>query len=125
MLYQALADAVVVIHFLFILFVLLGGLGVCWWPKLAWTHVPAFLWGGGIELFGGVCPLTNLENYFRAEGLYAGTGTSYVEHYLVPLIYPELMFPSGFPRSGFIVIGLFVLLSNAIIYWCLWMGRGK
>ena len=125
MLYRILADAVVVLHLLFIVFVVLGGLGVFWWRKLAWVHVPAFLWGAGIEFFGWVCPLTHLENYFRAKGSTAGYGTGFVEHTLIPLIYPELLFPGGFPRTGFVALGVFVLLFNAVIYWRLWKGRGK
>ena len=125
MLYRVLADAVVVAHLLFIVFVLLGGLGVFVWRKLAWAHVPAFLWGAGIELFVWVCPLTYLENYFRAKGSGAGYGGGFIAHYLIPLIYPELLFPGGFPRAGFVAIGVFVLLFNAVIYWWLWQGRGK
>ncbi len=120
MLYRVLADATVVLHLLFIVFVLLGGLPVLRWPRLAWLHVPVFLWGVGIELIGWVCPLTYLENYFRALGKAEGYATSFVEHYLVPLIYPGLLFPGGLPRSGFIAIGVFVLVVNAVIYWRVW-----
>ena len=120
MLYRILADATVVLHLLFIVFVLLGGLLVLRWPRLAWLHVPVFLWGVGIELIGWVCPLTYLENYFRALGRAEGYATSFVEHYLVPLIYPGLLFPGGLPRGGFIAIGVFVAVLNAVIYWRVW-----
>ncbi len=125
MLYRVLADAIVALHLLFIVFVLAGGILVWRWRKLAWAHVPAFLWGAAIELFGGVCPLTYLENNFRAKGSSAGYGTSFVDHYLMPLIYPDLLFPGGFPKIGFVAIGVFVLLVNAVIYWRLWKDRGK
>lgn len=120
MLYRVLADVMVVLHLLFIVFVAAGGFLVWRWRKLAWVHVPAFLWGAGIEILGFVCPLTYLENYFRIEGSRDGYATSFVEHYLLPLIYPGLLFPAGFPRAGFIAIGVFVLLLNAVIYWRLW-----
>lgn len=123
MLYRILADVMVVLHLLFIVFVVAGGFLVWRWRKLAWVHVPVFLWGTGIEILGFVCPLTYLENYFRIEGSRAGYATSFVEHYLLPLIYPDLLFPAGFPRAGFIAIGVFVLLLNAVIYWRLWKGR--
>ena len=120
MLYGILADATVAAHLLFIVFVLLGGLLVLRGPRLAWLHVPVFLWGAGIELIGWVCPLTYVENYFRGLGRAEGYATGFVEHYLVPLIYPDLLFPGGFPRGGFIAIGLLVLALNAVIYWRLW-----
>jgi len=125
MLYRVLGDAVVVLHLLFIVFVLVGGILVWRWRKLAWAHVPAFLWGAAIELFGWVCPLTYLENHFRAEGSRVGTGASFVEHYLIPLIYPDLLFPGGVPRTAFVAMGVFVLLLNAVIYWRLWKGRAR
>ncbi len=121
MLYRALADAAVGLHLAFILFVLLGGLFVFRWPRVAWAHIPVFLWGASIEFGGWICPLTYLENHFRLKGAAEGYGASFVEHYLVPLIYPDLLFPGGFPRSGFIAIGVFVLALNGAIYWRAWM----
>ena len=123
MLYRALADATVGVHFGFILFVVLGGLLVLRWPRVAWLHVPAFAWGAAIEFGGWICPLTYLENDFRARGAAEGYGASFVEHYLLPLIYPDLLFPGGFPRGGFIAIGVFVLAVNAVIYWRVWKNR--
>jgi hypothetical protein len=123
MIYGPLADAVVVLHFAFIVFVVLGGLLVLRWPRVAWLHVPTVLWGGGIELAGMACPLTGLENRLRALGREEGYTESFIEHYLLPLIYPELLFPGGFPRAGFIALGLGVLALNAVIYWRLWRRR--
>ncbi|MDH3241727.1 MAG: DUF2784 domain-containing protein [Alphaproteobacteria bacterium] len=120
MVYRVLADATVVVHLAFILFVLLGGLLVLRWRRLAWVHVPVALWGAGIELIGWVCPLTYLENHFRLKADEAGYGTGFVEHYLLPLVYPEILFPGGFPRAGFTVIGIVVLAVNAGIYWVVW-----
>ncbi len=120
MLYGILADAAVAVHLMFILFVLLGGLLALRWPRLAWVHLPVLLWGIGIELIGWVCPLTYLENYFRRLSRAEGYAAGFVEHYLVPLIYPDLLFPGGFPRSGFIAIGIIIAVLNAIIYWFVW-----
>ncbi len=125
MLYRALADAAVAVHLAFILFVLLGGLLVFRWPRAAWVHVPVFLWGAAIEFGGWICPLTYLENHFRLKGAAEGYATSFVEHYMVPLIYPDLLFAGGFPRSGFIAIGVFVLAFNAAIYWRAWKRRRR
>ena len=119
MLYRVLADVVVAVHLVFIVFVFFGGLLSLRWPKVAWAHVPSFIWGGGIGLFGWICPLTYLENDLRALGAAEGYASSFVEAYVLPLIYPERLF-GGFPRSGFIAIGLFILALNAVIYWRLY-----
>lgn len=123
--YRLLADATVAIHLLFIVFVITGGLLALRWPRIAWLHIPAFLWGGGIEIAGRICPLTYLENHFRAEAATQGYTTSFAAHYILPVIYPELLFPGGFPRVGFIALGVTVLAFNTAIYWHLWRrGRG-
>lgn len=116
MLYRVLADVAVAVHLLFIVFVFFGGFLSFRWPRVAWAHVPAFLWGGAIGLFGWICPLTYLENDLRSKGAAEGYATSFVEEYVVPLVYPERLF-GGFPRSGFIVIGVLIFALNAVIYW--------
>lgn len=113
-----LADIVVMVHFSFIIFVGLGGLLVFRWPRVAWVHVPAFIWGAALSLFGWVCPLTYLENDLREKAL----TESFIEQYLLPVIYPERLF-GDFPSSGFMAIGLFVLILNGAIYW--WLHRGR
>lgn len=123
MIYRILADTAVGIHLSFIVFVVLGGFSVLRWPRLAWLHVPAFMWGVAIEFGGWICPLTYVENHFRMLGSLAGYDTSFVDRYIVPLIYPELLFPGGFPESGFMWIGVFILVLNSLIYWRLWHRR--
>ncbi len=84
-----LADMLVLLHLLFVAFVMAGGFLLLRWPKLAWLHLPAATWGALIEFTGGICPLTPLENRLRAlggEGVYSG---GFVEHYLLPILYPE------------------------------------
>jgi hypothetical protein len=120
MTYRVLADLLVVLHLAFILFVILGGFAVLRRPRLAWAHLPAALWGAGIEFIGGICPLTPLENHFRALAGQAGYAGGFVEHYVLPVVYPALMFPGGFPRQGFVAIGVFVVALNAVLYWRLW-----
>ena len=116
MLYRLLADVTVAIHLMFIVFVFFGGFLTFRWPRMAWVHVPSFIWGGGIGLFGWICPLTYLENDLRAKGASEGYATSFVEEYVLPLVYPERLF-GGFPGSGFIVIGVLIITLNAVIYW--------
>lgn len=111
MLYRALADAVVVLHFLFVLFVVLGGLLALRWPRAAWIHVPAALWGAAIEFAGGICPLTPLENRLRRLGGEAGYTGGFVEHYLLPILYPQAL-----TRDSQYILGGIVIVLNVTLY---------
>lgn len=82
------ADAVLIAHLLFLLFVTVGVVLVFRWRRLAWVHVPAVLWGIGIELLGGTCPLTPLEIRLRRGAGAAGSEGGFIEHNLLPVIYP-------------------------------------
>lgn len=109
--YALFADAVLALHLGFIVFVVLGGLLALRRPVTAVLHLPALLWGAWIELTGGVCPLTPLENELRRAAGGAGYEGSFIEHYIVPMIYP----PGLTPRHQ-IVLGLLLLAGNAVIY---------
>ena len=111
MLFRVLADLVVVVHFAFVLLVVLGGLLVLRWPRVAWVQLPAAVWGMVIEWAGWICPLTPLENSLRARGGAAGYGGGFVEHYLLHVLYP-----AGLTRNGQVVLGLAVLAVNAVAY---------
>lgn len=111
-----MADLVIMLHMLFIIFVGLGGLLTFRWPRVAWLHVPAFLWGAAIALFGWICPLTYLENDLRTKAMTENYTDSFIEQHLLPVIYPEQLF-GDFPSAGFIAIGVFVLILNGAIYW--------
>jgi len=110
MLNPLFADIIVLIHFGFILFVIFGGFLVLKRRKLIWFHLPAAVWGALIELAGGLCPLTTLENRLRSAsgGNYS---SSFIEHYLIPFIYP-----SALTRPIQIILGLAVILLNFFIY---------
>ncbi|EAR22809.1 DUF2784 domain-containing protein [Nitrococcus mobilis] len=109
--YYVLADLVVLVHFLFVLFVIFGGGLVFWKPWLAWAHLPAALYGLLIEWVGWACPLTPLENALRRQAGGAGYEGGWVEHYILPLLYPE-----AFTRTLALVLGAAVLLINVAIY---------
>lgn len=111
MLASLAADLVVLIHLGFILFVVGGGLAVLRWPRAAWLHLPAAAWGAGIVLFGGVCPLTPLENALRRAAGQAGYEGGFIEHYLMPILYPV-----GLTREVQIVLGLLVIAVNLALY---------
>jgi hypothetical protein len=86
-----LADGLVILHLLFVVFVMAGGFLLLRWPKLAWLHLPAAAWGAWIEFTGGVCPLTPLENQLRMVGGGSAYSGGFVEHYLLPILYPEYL----------------------------------
>jgi hypothetical protein len=118
--YRSLADLVLVLHFAFVLFVVLGGLLVVRWPRLAWLHVPAAIWGVLIEYTGWICPLTPLENSFRARAGQAGYSGGFIQHYIQPVLYP-----AGLSRSTQLVLGSLVLLANVAAYGVVIAGRRR
>jgi hypothetical protein len=118
--YRSLADLVLVLHFAFVLFVVLGGLLVVPWPRLAWLHVPAAIWGVLIEYTGWICPLTPLENSFRARAGQTGYSGGFIQHYIQPLLYP-----AGLSRSTQLVLGSLVLLVNVAAYGVVIAGRRR
>lgn len=119
--YGFLADVVVLLHLGFVLFVAGGGFLVLRWPRVAWIHLPAATWGAAIEFGGWVCPLTPLENWFRIRAGEAGYGGSFVEEYLLPVLYP-----GGLTREIQIALGMFVIVVNGAIYLRLWLrSRGE
>jgi len=104
------ADLVVLIHFCFILFVILGGFLVIKWRQLIWLHLPAAVWGALIEFYGWICPLTVLENQLRqANG--GSYSTGFIEHYIIPLIYP-----AGLTRDIQLLMGVAVVVVNLFVY---------
>jgi len=113
-----LADLVVVLHLGFILFVVVGAVWVRWWWKAAWIHLPAVGWALWIEFRGWICPLTPLENLLRARAGQVGYPGGFVEHYLIPIIYPDRLTLAL--RWG---IGVGVILVNAAIYFWIWIRR--
>ena len=119
MLYQLLADIIVFIHLAFVIFAVFGGFLVFTWKRLAWLHVPAFLWAALIEFAGWICPLTPWENRLRELAGATPYRTDFVAHYLLPLLYPTAL-----TRSLQIFLGVLVLSINMGIYgWLLWRGR--
>jgi hypothetical protein len=111
LLYRLAADLVALTHFTFVLFVVLGGLLVLRWHRLAWWHLPAALWGAMIELGGWICPLTPLENWLRRGAGEAGYAGGFIQHYLMPVLYP-----AGLTRPVQLVLGAAVVVLNLAIY---------
>ena len=119
MLYRAAADGVALIHFAFVLFVCFGALLVLRWRRMIWLQIPAAVWGIWIEFSGGMCPLTPLENSLRLRGGQAGYSGGFVEHYLMPLLYPARL-----SRPIQFTLGTVVVLLNLVIYWFVFRRSG-
>ncbi|HUP46814.1 MAG TPA: DUF2784 domain-containing protein [Thermoanaerobaculia bacterium] len=111
MVYSLAAGAVALVHFLFIVFVVLGGLLVLRWPKLMWVHLPVAVWGVLIEFAGWYCPLTTWENQLLRRAGQAGYRNGFVEHYLFAVIYPD-----GLTRGMQLALGVAVLAINLAVY---------
>jgi hypothetical protein len=128
--YRRAADLVLVFHFGFVVFVVLGGLLALRRPWVAWAHVPIALYGAAIEFAGFVCPLTPLENWLRLRGGQKGYEGGFIEHYITAALYP-----TGLTRGVQVALGASVLVLNAIVYAVWWRrvqrargprpGRGK
>jgi len=111
MIYLILTEAVLAVHLAFVLFVVIGGVGIFYRRSVAWIHVPAVIWAALIEFAGWICPLTPLENLLRTRGGLSGYETGFIEHYVMPVLYPAAL-----TRHLQIVLGLMVLGINLIIY---------
>ena len=111
MAYRILADLVLGVHALFVVFVVAGGLLALRWPWVAAVHLPAAVWGTLIELRGWICPLTPLEKSLRASAGQAGYEGGFIEHYLLPVLYP-----AGLSQGVQIVLGSLVIAVNLLVY---------
>ena len=118
MTYRVLADLVLVAHLLFIVFAALGALLVVRRNWIAFIHIPTALWAALIEFAGWYCPLTPLENWLRVRGGDQGYEQGFVEHYLLPIIYP-----GSLTREIQIVLGVLVVSVNVLLYLRIWRRR--
>jgi len=111
MAYRAAADAILVSHLAFVLFVVFGALLLLRWPRVAWLHIPAVVWAAFIEFSGTICPLTPLEVALRQRAGQAGYGGGFIDHYVVSLLYPE-----GLTQNTQAMLGAVLVAINAAIY---------
>ncbi|MEO8418307.1 MAG: DUF2784 domain-containing protein [Methylophilaceae bacterium] len=115
MVFKVLADLVVLIHFLFIAFAVLGGALALRWRWMPWVHLPVAAWGAAIEFMGWFCPLTPLENSLRRASGELGYAQGFIERYLIPIIYP-----GDLTRELQIVLGCVVVGVNLALYCLVW-----
>lgn len=119
--YRLLADTLVVLHLAFIVFALGGALAVARWPRLAWLHVPAMVWAVLVELNSWICPLTPWEQALRAAGGQPRYEGGFVEHYVLPVLYPAVLTP-----HIQWVLALVVIVVNAALYaWVIRRSRAR
>ncbi len=111
MIYRLLADAVVVFHLLFVVFAVVGGWLALRWRWMPWLHLPALAWAALVEFNGWICPLTPLENHLRLASGAAGYEGGFIEHYLLPVLYP-----AGLTRDVQFWLGAGLLVINAAAY---------
>jgi hypothetical protein len=116
--YRALADLVVAAHVAFVVFVVLGGLLALRFRRAPWLHLPAAAWGVYVELAGRVCPLTPLENALRRAAGEAGYAGGFVEHHVVPVLYPAGLSP---PTQA--ALAAIVVVANVAVYAFVWRRR--
>lgn len=106
-----LANTLLVVHFLFIVFALFGGFLLFRYPWLAWLHIPAFVWAALISFAGWICPLTPWEVSLRRAAGQEGYTGGFIEQYITPVIYPD-----GYTREFAITAGITVIVINLLIY---------
>ena len=111
MIYSLVADLVMLLHFGFIIFAVLGALLLVRWPRLIWLHLPSATWAIAIEFYGGVCPLTPLENQLLNLASETAYSESFIGHYIGALIYP-----GEITTTVKIMLGLAVLVINIALY---------
>lgn len=111
MMLRLAADALVVIHLAFIVFVVVGGFLAWRWRRLVWLHAPAAVWGALVEMAGWICPLTPWEVALRQRAGLVGYQGGFIEHYVIPIVYP-----AGLTPSIQLILGGLVLAVNAVAY---------
>ncbi|MDA9981928.1 DUF2784 domain-containing protein [Gammaproteobacteria bacterium] len=111
MLDRFFADAIVVVHLLFVIYAIFGGVLVLRWKYTVYSHIPALLWGIAVEANGWICPLTPLENELRARAGLVGYTGGFVEHYLLPVLYLD-----NLTRYDQYVLAALLILVNVVVY---------
>lgn len=114
--YKLMADALVIFHLSFVVFVLLGALLVLKWRRLVWVHIPAVIWGIYIETSHNMCPLTRWENHWRELGGEAGYSGGFVDHYLMPILYPHEITD----EAQLLIAGIIILINGVCYGMMIW-----
>jgi len=109
--HELAADIILIIHFLFILFVIFGALLLFVEKKIVFIHIPAIIWGSYIELTNSICPLTYLENWLLQKANLTTYSEGFIQNYLVPIVYPM-----NLTKDLQIFLGISLIVINIVIY---------
>ena len=109
--HELAADIILIIHFLFILFVIFGALLFFVVKKIVFIHIPAIIWGSYIELTNSICPLTYLENWFLHKANLTTYSEGFIQNYLVPIVYPVSL-----TKDLQIYLGIALIVINIVFY---------
>jgi len=109
--YELAANLTLIVHFVFILFVVFGALLFFVSTKIVFIHIPAFIWGSYIELANSICPLTYLENWFLHKANLTAYSEGFIQNYLMPIVYPMSL-----TKNLQIYLGITLIVVNIIIY---------
>ena len=109
--YELAADIILIIHFLFILFVIFGALLFFVSKKIVFIHIPAIIWGSYIELTHSICPLTYLENWLLQKANLTTYSECFIQYYLVPIVYP-----TNLTKDIQIYLVISIIVINIVIY---------
>ncbi len=119
--FRLAADGALLLHLAFIVFALFGAAIAVWWRRVILIHIPAAAWGIFVEVTGRVCPLTYVENYLRVKAGDSGYTESFVEHYVLNLIYP-----SDLTReTQYALAGVCTIVNIAMYAWLFWRWRTR
>src|SRR5579863_987170 len=89
-LYSVSASFVLILHLLFILWVVFGVVVTYARPRLRWFHIICLVWGISVELLPWPCPLTLLENWFELRAGVQPYQGGFLLHYLDATVYPNI-----------------------------------
>ena len=109
--YEIAANLILFVHFIFILFVVFGGLLFFASAKIVFIHMPAFIWGSYITLTNSTCPLTYLENWSLNKANLTTYSDGFIQNYLVPIVYP-----ANLTKDLQIYFGIALIVINLVIY---------
>ena len=109
--YEIAANLILIVHLIFILFVVFGALLFFASTKIIFIHIPAFIWGSYIELTNSICPLTYLENWFLHKANLTTYSEGFIQNYLVPIVYPI-----NLTKDIQIYLGIALIVINIFFY---------
>ena len=109
--YEIAANLILIVHFIFILFVIFGALLFFASTKIIFIHIPAFIWGSYIELTNSICPLTYLENWLLQKANLTTYSESFIQNYLLPIVYP-----ANLTKDIQTYLGITLIAINIAIY---------